>query len=179
MIVNCFEPAWQHRGKTVYKWGKDSTGLIEYQFNNQGFRSNFDYTIAPDYAFFGNSSVFGIGVPVDKNLTSFFTNSHNYGLSGNYMNYHSVENLRRFCKSFAFTTSKIIFFWIDRPEPIENMIHEVNLLIPNVLHISSGTKLAGAINLMPHRDNDVSGTHPGIQTHKMWAKTIKLLLNRA
>jgi len=179
MIINCFEPAWQHRGQTVRQWGKDSTGLIAYQFNDQGFRSPVNYTNPPNYAFFGNSIVFGVGVPVDQILVSFFTNGHNYGLSGNYMNHHSVENLRRFLKVYGPTTSKIIFFWIDRAEPIESMIKEVNSLTPDVLHISSGPRRPGCINLMPNCDLDVSGTHPGIRTHAMWAETIELLLSRA
>ena len=181
MIINCFEPAWQCRGKTVYKWGKDSTGLIEYQFNNQGFRSSLDYTTAPDYAFFGNSSVFGIGAPVDKNLTSFFINSHNYGLAGSYMNWHSVENLKRFVASpFCTDHTKIIFVWSERPgkEFIPDLIGQVNLIRPKVLHISMGDKYSGAVNLMPSVDHDISGTHPGPKSHQIWAKTIQLLLQK-
>jgi hypothetical protein len=39
-----------------------------------------------------------------------------------------------------------------------------------------GNKYSNAINLMPGIDLDVSGTHPGIKSHFIWAKTIKLLL---
>lgn len=179
MIQNCWDPAWQHRGQTVRQWGKDSTGLVEYQFNNQGFRSATDYTSSPQYAFFGNSSVFGVGVPVSETLVSHFDSAHNYGLSGSYMNHHSVTNLKQFVSSPLYSNeTKIIFFWIDREEPIEQMIQDVDQLVPGVLHISSGQKRRGAINLMPHKDADVSGTHPGPATHTMWAKTIQLLLNR-
>ena len=179
MIQNCFEPAWQHRGQTVKQWGKDLTGLIEYRFNNSGFRSNFEYLTPPSYAFFGNSIVFGVGIPVSQTLVSQFENSHNYGLSGNYMNHHSVTNLREFVSSRLFDTHvKIVFFWINREEPIEHMIEVVNQIVPGVLHISSGTKRPGAINLMPATDSDVSNTHPGPQTHLRWARTIKLLLDR-
>lgn len=179
MIQNCFDLAWQHRGQTVRSWGKDSTGLIEYKINDQGFRSPHNYDTIPNYAFFGNSIVFGIGVEQPKILVSHFENSQNYGLSGGYMNHHSVTNFEQFVTSKLYSDhTKIIFFWIGRPEPIEDMIVHVNKVVPGVLHISSGQKQQGAINLMPNIDNDVSGTHPGPRTHSMWAKTIKLLLNR-
>jgi hypothetical protein len=178
MIQNCFEPAWQHRNQTVRQWGQDKTGLIEYQLNSQGFRSPVDYTQPPDYAFFGNSIVFGIGLPQHQILSAQFSNSQNYGLSGKYMNHHSVTNLKQFVNSALYSNNtKIVFFWIDRDEPIEDMIQQVNQ-IATVLHISSGTRRTGAINLMPHKDSDVSGTHPGPLTHVMWAKTIQQLINR-
>jgi hypothetical protein len=133
----------------------------------------------PDYAFFGNSIVFGIGIEQPHILTSHFENNQNYGLSGGYMNHHSVTNLEQFVASKLYSDrTKIVFFWIDRLEPIEDMIVWINKIVPGVLHISSGQPCKGAINLMPHIDNDVSGTHPGPKTHSMWAKTIKLLLNR-
>lgn len=176
LVNNCYLPAWEHRGKTVNQWGKDNTGLIEYRFNNQGFRHHSDYNWTPKIAIFGNSIVFGVGIPKDQILCSILPDCQNYGLSGNYMNWHSVENLKQFVKIH---NSRIVFFWIGRNEPIEDMIQEVNAVAPNVLHISSGEKQKGAINLMPAKDADVSGTHPGPKTHAMWARTIELLLNRA
>ena len=97
------------------------------------------------------------------------------------MNHHSVTNLQQFVNSdlYQFGT-RIVFFWIERPE-IENipeLIKQVDDIVPNCLHISSGQKYAGAINLMPAVDQDVSGTHPGPKTHRIWARTIRLLLNR-
>lgn len=159
------------------KWGKDQTGLISYTFNQQGFRDHTDYNQEPEIAFFGNSIVFGVGVPIEQTLCKQFCNSQNYGLSGNYMNHHSVTNLEQFIKRGC--KSRIVFFWIDRNESIEQMIKHTNSLAPNILHISSGSKYTGAINLMPAQDQDVSGTHPGVRTHQIWAKTIKSLLNRA
>lgn len=180
MIQNCYDYAWQRRGQTVRQWGKDTTGLVEYKINDQGFRSPYNYDAVPDYAFFGNSIIFGVGIEQTQTLVSKFENSHNYGLSGNYMNHHSVTNLQQFVASELYNgQTKIVFFWIDRTEPINDMINQINDLIPGVLHVSSGKPRRGAINLMPQIDSDVSGTHPGPKTHLMWAKTIKLLLNRA
>ena len=179
MIENCYSIARDHAGQTVRRWGKDQTGLIEYQFNSQGFRSPTDYSQAPDLAFFGNSIVFGIGVPLPETLVAQFERSQNYGLAGNYMNHHSVTNLQNFVNSKLYQPhTRIVFFWIDRDEPIDDMIQQVNALAPRVLHISSGQRRPGAVNLMPHRDQDVSGTHPGPLTHRMWARTVKLLLER-
>jgi hypothetical protein len=57
-----------------------------------------------------------------------------------------------------------------------SIVFGIGIEQPHIL--TSGQKRQGAINLMPHVDDDVSGTHPGPKTHNMWAKTIKLLLNR-
>lgn len=179
-LNNCYEPAWQHRGQTVTQWGKDHTGLIEYRFNWQGYRHATDYNWPAEWAFFGNSIVFGVGVPESQIMVSQFERSQNYGLSGHYMNHHSVTNLENFLHSECCTDqTRIVFFWIDRPqENIEHMIQRVKSMAPKCLHISSGQKRVGAVNLMPHRDWDVSGTHPGPLTHKMWARTIQLLYAR-
>mgnify|MGYP003658098618 CR=1 FL=1 len=177
---NCYELAFNARNTIQPKWGKDQTGIIEYQFNSQGFRGSCSYSWVPTHAFFGNSAVFGVGVNYDKIFASQFTNAHNYGLSGNYMNWHSIENLKKYMASpFHTLSTKIVFVWIDRPE-VENipvLIDQVNTLRSNVLHITMGDKYPTAINLMPSIDYDVSGTHPGPKSHRMWAKTIKLLLN--
>lgn len=179
MIENCFCPAWQSRGKTVTKWGKDQTGLIEYQINQQGFRSPTDYLQKPNWAFFGNSIVFGVGVPWSQTLVSHFESAHNYGLAGDYMNHHSVTNLQRFLDSALYSpTTKIVFFWSDRNEPIDHMINQITQWVPGALHVSAGQKRPGAINLLPQIDTDVSGTHPGPKSHTIWAKTLKAFFNK-
>jgi hypothetical protein len=176
-VDNCYQPAWQNRNQTVRTWGKDQTGLVEYQFNSQGYRNSANYDWPAQWAFFGNSIVFGVGVPEKQILTSYFEQSQNYGLSGSYMNHHSVTNLANFVKSACCApNTRIVFFWVDREqEDIASLISQVKTIAPHCLNISSGQQRAGAINLMPHRDWDVSGTHPGPLTHQMWAKTIKLL----
>lgn len=178
---NCYQPAYQARGTTVNAWGKDSTGLIKYTFNNQGFRSDVDYNWVPEYAFFGNSSVFGVGVNNDQSLCSNFNRAQNYGISGRYLNQHSVTNLENFIKSSYYRPDvKIVFFWIGRPsEDIESMIEYVNTLHKGIINIMSGKKRKGGINLMPHIDQDISQTHPGPKTYQIWAKTIKLLFTHA
>jgi hypothetical protein len=176
-VDNCCEPLWQHRGQTVKTWGLDNTGLIDYRLNSQGFRHRSTYDWPAEWAFFGNSIVFGIGVDEPEIMTSYFANSQNYGLAGQYMNFHGVANLKNFLKSSCCTPStRIVFFWIDREiEDVDSLIQQVKILAPNCLNISSGQRRPNAINLMPHRDRDVSGTHPGPKSHKMWARTIQLL----
>lgn len=179
---NCFEPLYQLRGTTVDKCGKDQTGKILYQINDNGFRDSVNYTQAPDYAFFGTSTVLGVGIAQENLLVSKFKNAHNYGLAGDYMNSHSMTNLKNFLNSSLYSTkTKIVFFWIERPgkENLDELITEVNLLGQNILHISQGDKHAGMINLMPSVDYDVSKTQPGIKSHAIWARTIKLILENA
>jgi len=178
-VTNCYDPAYQVRGQTVTAWGKDQTGKISYKFNEQGFRSDSEYDWSPDIAFFGNSIVFGVGIPKEQILANLFPHSQNYGLAGTYLNRHSVENLQRFVEQgFCQPFTKIVFFWIERPgiENIPELVDQVNQLHQGVLHVSSGEKYAGCINLVPSIDADVSGTHPGPNTHKIWARTIELLL---
>jgi hypothetical protein len=177
MIDNCYKTAWECRGQTLRQWGKDATGIVEYQLNLQGFRHLCSYTWTTQWAFFGNSAVFGVGVDNAHIMTSYFKGSQNYGLSGSYMNHHSVTNLLNFVNTPCYNkNTNVVFFWIDREhEDIAKLISQVSSIVPGCLHISSGQKRQGAINLMPHIDLDVSGTHPGPRTHAMWAKTIKLL----
>ena len=180
-VNNCYLPAWQQRGQTVTRWGKDQTGLISYQINAQGFRHQRNYDWAPRTAIFGNSIVFGVGVDYDSILCNLLPDTQNYGLSGtDYFNHHSVTNLAQFVATPLYQPStQIVFFWIDRDEGIDGQIQLVNQLCPGTLHISSGQPRAGAVNLMPQVDQDVSGTHPGPRTHQVWARTIQLLLDRA
>ena len=180
MVPNNNKALYAIRGTTVNRWGKDQTGTISYNINSHGFRSSVDYNWAPRYAFFGSSTVFGIGVNDQDLLVNQFDNAHNYGLAGKYLNCESLENLRAFTTSPFYQITQIVFFWIDRPgiEQIDQLIPIANSLCNNILHISQGVKYAGAINLMPHIDLDVSGTQPGVKTHRLWAKTIKLCLNK-
>jgi hypothetical protein len=124
----------------------------------------------------------GVGVAQENLLVSKFENAHNYGLAGGYMNHHSITNLKSFLNSSLYSTkTKIVFFWIERPgeENLDELLAEVNLLGQDILHISQGDKHTGMINLMPSVDYDVSKTQPGIKSHAIWARTIKLLLEHA
>jgi hypothetical protein len=181
MINNCFEPLYNQKNKILTKWGKDQTGQIKYKINEQGFRSNFNYDFTPDYAFFGASVVFGIGVEFENIFASQFQNSQNYGLAGSYMNEHSVKNFELFINSNLYKpNTKIVFCWVERDtEYIPDLYNHVQKYNhKNILHISLGQKYKGLCNLISNVDNDISKTHPGPKTHKIWAKCIKLLLNK-
>jgi hypothetical protein len=172
---------FDHRNKILATFGKDTTGEVIYQINGQGFRNYDDYIQVPDYAFFGGSSLFGIGVQEQLRLTSYFNNAYNYGLAGCYNNEDSVINLENFLRSDLYLEkTKIIFFWVERSnENIDDLLFAVNRLAPGILHISLGNKHSGMINLIPALDSDVSATHPGHKTHFKWAKIIKVLISHA
>lgn len=182
LVQNSNSFLYEQRGKIITQWGKDQTGLVSYRINQQGFRGKQDYNWTPEFAFFGSSTIFGIGIAEEDTLVSHFSNAHNYGLAGEYLNACSVKNLKNFLNSSVYNSSvKIIFFWIDRPgrENLNDLLAVVQNLNSNILHISQGAKYSGMINLMPHVDTDVSGTQPGIKTHRIWASTIKQLFNHA
>jgi len=131
---------------------------------------------------FGNSSIFGVGVNEDQILSSQFNNSQNFGLAGEYLNKDSVTNLENFLSSPLYNRKvKIAFFWVEREgqEDIGKLITYVNSLDKNIINVSqTKKKYSGAVHLMPSIDSDVSRTHPGPKTHKVWAKTLDLLFNR-
>ena len=181
-IDNCNAPLYNIRGQTVKTWGLDNTGLITYSINAQGFRNKNNYSDCPTYAFFGNSSIFGIGVNEDQILSSQFNNSQNFGLAGEYLNKDSVTNLENFLSSPLYNKEvKIAFFWVEREgqEDISKLITYVDSLDKNIINVSqTKKKYPGAVHLMPSIDSDVSRTHPGPKTHKVWPKTLDLLFNR-
>jgi hypothetical protein len=172
---------YDQRNCLIYKWGKDQTGKIEYHINSQGFRSRFDYNFVPQYAFFGSSSLFGIGVQELKILVSYFDKSHNYGLAGKYLNIDSVYNLESFIQSKIYDPNTVVvFFYINRDREGIEFIPDIyskviDLGHKNIIHISQGEKYPCILNLMPAIDFDISKTHPGPKTHALWAKTIKLI----
>jgi len=180
MFYNSCQPMYEQRGKTLYKWGKDQTGEILYNFNKFGFRGPENANI-PEIAFFGSAVIFGVGVREEQTLVSHFESAHNYGLAGNYGNRESVANLKSFVSSTLYTSAvKLIFFWIDRldTESIPELHKDLNSLNLDILHISQGNKYNGMINLMPAIDQAPCGGQPGIQTHRLWANTIKKLLSQ-
>jgi hypothetical protein len=102
-VINPVLGMYEHRGQTVNQFGLDKTGTIQYQFNQQGFRSDLDFDFVPDWAFFGCSFVAGIGVPIKKTFASKFSNSQNYGVFGIYHNHDIREIIQRFQNSKIFS----------------------------------------------------------------------------
>ena len=58
-ILNHVPGMIKNQGQIIESFGKDCTGQINYQFNQQGFRGILDFDFMPEYAFFGCSLVFG------------------------------------------------------------------------------------------------------------------------
>ena len=90
---------YARKGQCVRTFGLDTTGRIEYRFNLQGFRSNFDFDYIPQYAVFGCSLVFGIGVDVDSTVCNHLPNAFNFGLAGTYNNVDIYQTIVNFTKS--------------------------------------------------------------------------------
>jgi hypothetical protein len=165
---------------TVYQFGNDNTGLVEYTFNSQGFRSSQDYVIVPNYAFFGCSLVFGIGVPIDQVFTSYFTHSHNYGIAGNYNNNDIFQSIQDFINSELYSCdTKLIIVWTDRnTEWIDNYYQQLKSY--NVIHFFCGKVLSyqNCYAMIPQLDTDISGTHMGAKTHRTFWKVLSNLCNQ-
>jgi hypothetical protein len=157
----------QHIGQTLDKFGKDRTGLVKYQFNQQGFRSPVDFNFVPEYVFFGNSLVFGIGVAYEYTFPGMFNFSHNYGLAGNYNNDDIFKIIENYLNSDVYSSkTKKAVVWTNRNEENVNS-YSKQLSEQGFVQLFCG-------DLMPYKncfravaniDFDVSGTHMGIKTH--------------
>ena len=167
------------QGKCTNRFGLDSTGVIQYQFNRQGFRATKDFDFIPDYAFFGCSLVFGIGVPENVTFPYLFKNSQNYGLAGLYDNADVMLVLQNFLKSDLYRDYvKIVVVWHKRQDQLLSQYYQL-LKDFNIIHFFCGPVLPykRCYRFPLNQDFDASGTHPGIKTHKFLCKALNSLFH--
>jgi len=180
-IKNTISGVWEQRGKTLCRYGKDQTGKITYRFNNQGFRANRDFDFIPSYAFFGCSLVFGIGVEQNQTFPFLFNNSHNYGLAGDYDNHDIMMVLEKFLSSGMFSLkTKIAVVWHSRDsECLEQFYNQLRDY--NIEHFYCGTPLKYLrCHAFPRQlDQDVSGTHPGPKSHKVFGQMLCAIFDQS
>ena len=171
---------WNKRGQTVNSFGLDSTNLVDYTFNQQGFRSNVDYISTPQTALFGCSLVFGIGVEHSQITSSLLQNCYNYGLAGNYNNNDIAKTVENFIGSNLYSSQiKMAIVWTDRNEDILESAY-YNLKQFNIAHFFCGKELSykNCYKFIPTIDKDVSKTHMGPHTHKMFYRTLCTIFNQ-
>jgi hypothetical protein len=170
----------QHIGQTIDQFGKDNTGIIKYQFNQQGFRSPMDFNFVPEYVFFGNSLVFGIGVAYEYTFPGMFNLSHNYGLAGSYNNDDTFIIIENYLNSDAYSSkTKKAVVWTNRNE--ENIdVYSKRLSQEGFVQLFCGKKMPykNCFSAIPNIDFDVSGTHIGIKTHLATYKALCSLFNK-
>ena len=177
-VINHVAGMIELAGKTVNKFGKDSTGTIKYTFNNQGFRSDRDYVDVPDYAFFGCSLVFGIGVDNNQLFANMFNNSHNYGLAGTYTNHDIFQVIEKFNQTYNNNVKKVVC-WTDRDShllsnysPALADLNFYQFFCGDVLHYQNCFKM------LPDVDRDVSQSHMGVNSHKQMYKVLCALFKQ-
>jgi len=166
----------QHAGNSVKAFGKDQTNSVTYCFNQQGFRGpNFDFQ--PDYAFFGCSLVFGIGIEQQETFAYQFENSQNYGLAGNYTNDDTMTIIEKFLHSDLYKPRvKMAVVWksqnIDDLNDFYNKIQD-----QEIFHFFCGNPLKqkNCHAMPPNLDLDVSNTHPGVASHRYLWKILQSL----
>lgn len=159
----------QCKNQTVSKFGLDQTGLIEYHFNEQGFRNRRDYTFQPQQVFFGCSHVFGIGVPEDQVFSSYFPESHNYGLAGTYDDHDTDQLIERFVASDWYHTDlPCVVVWKKHSGLAKKWIRD------NFWHFFCADPLTldRCYPMIPDQDRDVSATHAGPITHRFIGKIL-------
>ena len=179
-LINHVPGMLQYQGSVSNQFGKDSTGKINYKFNQQGFRSDIDFDFVPDYAFFGCSLVFGIGVAADNVFSSYFDNSQNYGIAGVYNNDDVYIIIDKFLKSDLYAQhTRIAVVWTNRnDENLDSYYHTLKNY--DIKHFFCGEKLPyNNCYAMPRNlDNDVSSTHMGSKTHQFFYKLLWSLFNQ-
>jgi hypothetical protein len=169
-----------YRGKTISQFGRDTTGTIQYQFNQQGFRSDRNFDFVPDWAFFGCSFVAGIGVPIEQTFAAKFNNSQNYGVCGTYSNYVIREIIQNFIDSDLFSPqTKMAVFWTDRnSELLDKYYHELSHLNIKFFFCGDPLPYRHCYKVIKNLDLDVSGTHMGPNTHKFLYRLLCQLYNQ-
>jgi hypothetical protein len=170
----------KQQGTCIDRFGLDNTGIVQYQFNQQGFRASKDFNFAPDHAFFGCSLVFGIGVPENLTFPSLFENSQNYGLAGSYNNADIMIVLENFLQSDLYQDSvKIAVFWHSRQDEMLPEYYQ-QLKDHDMIHFFCGPVLPykRCYRFPSNQDFDASGTHPGIKSHKFICKALNSLFQQ-
>jgi len=179
-VINHVQEMYDLRNTIVSKFGKDQTGQITYQFNNQGWRNNVEYDFTPEYAFFGNSSVLGIGVDNNQIFASKFQNSYNCGLAVNYTNQDIVTSIVNFSNSVWFNKKiKMAVIWTDRnSEDIVQCYNQVKDL--NLKNFFCGAPVddKNCWAMIPQIDKDISGTHMGPATHQLFFRILCSVFSR-
>ena len=165
------------QGQTVDCFGKDRSGQVTYQFNQQGFRGISDFDFVLDYAFFGCSLAFGIGVAEEQTFAYLFDSSQNYALAGTYDNHDIMMTIEQFLASDVYSpATRIAVFWHSRDAKCLEEFY-LKLQDHNIIHLYCGTPLPyqNCYAVPPNLDYDVSGTHYGPQSHKLlWKMLCKL-----
>ena len=178
-VINHLDHMISAAGQTLNTFGLDKTGLIKYTLNKQGFRSPCDFDSPPEYAFFGCSLVFGIGVGYQDTFASMFPKSHNYGVAENYTNLDAYDVIKKFQEVYDNTNIKKVVCWTHRGE---NLITD---LVPELAEQNFIQFFCGRV--LPYKncyampadiDADVSQTHPGPKSHLHMYKTLCALFNR-
>lgn len=162
-------------GQTVKQFGQDRTGLISYTFNRQGFRSSYDFDFKPRYVFFGVSLVFGVGVPEEETFAYLCTDSHNYGLAGKYDNADTMQLMTRFMQSPLYNQQvRIVVVWHLRDTNRLAHFYSSTRHHDRMLHFFCGDPLPQprCLACPGDVDRDVSGTHAGPKTHRLFFETI-------
>jgi hypothetical protein len=170
----------EKKGTCTNHFGKDNTGTVHYQFNQQGFRASKDFDFVPDYAFFGCSLVFGIGVSENLTFPYLFKNSQNYGLAGSYDNSNVMTVLENFLQSSLYRDPvKIAVVWHKRQDEMLSEYYQ-RLKDFDIIHFFCGPALPykRCYRTPTNQDFDVSNTHPGIQSHRFIWKTLDSLFRQ-
>jgi hypothetical protein len=176
MFNNCNKKMFFLANSSMDKYGLDQTGKIIYKFDSYGFREGNNYNIDPSIVFFGCSYLTGTGVNINQRFSSYFNNSWNFGLFGEYKEEELLVNYELFKKNYKdYNTRKIVFCWKSKNSfQLKKLITSVDNN-KNIYHtVPSNIKLKNykLLRNLENVDYDISGTHYGPLTHQKFSKLL-------
>lgn len=176
MINNCNKKMYSFSNCSLDRYGFDQTGKIIYKFDAYGFREGNDYDKKPSIVFFGCSYLTGIGVKPNERFSSYFNNSWNFGLFGEYKEEESLINYQSFKEKYKqYKECKVVFCWkANNIDKLKKLITSIDNN-KNIYHTAPcmlKLKSYKLMRILENLDYDVSGTHYGPKTHKKFSKLL-------
>jgi hypothetical protein len=187
-MINIIQEQRNFSNRVVDRYGQDQSGTVTYRFNAQGFRSEADFNYPPDLVFFGGSTPFGVGVPIEQTFPHVVAKEKNLKIWN--CSYACVKyNNQDFFDTISLVHQEvknipIVVQWVsDKYDPlctvpVYTFIEQTKKLYPDSVHmlidslVEKDKILSGYFDLVspPFIDKSASTTQAGPKTHQLLSK---------
>jgi hypothetical protein len=187
-MMQALTEQFSQANKTLYNYGYDNSGVIEYKFNNLGFRSHTEFDYLPNFILFGGSTNFGIGVEFDLCYWSIIAEQKQYKFWN--CSYAGFKYTNKMIYDTILSTPgelndvPMIVQWVGhnydstdilKPQDYAQLVKQkfpkvINLLIDGDEEKTETITVNFELVNPPWLDTDRDGTHPGAKTHYSMAK---------
>jgi len=183
-MIEAVNKQLEYRNTTLTSYGYDTSNNIEYRFNAQGFRNDYDFDADPQIIFAGGSLSFGIGVAESDRYSSILSSDlglHKWDISyaGEY--YENATIYQTLLQLTKCNQVPLIIQWVSQNRNTKNKtadyIKNIDALFPNAVHIMyDGTAVDEGEFLITNPvwlDSVADNSHPGAKTHWGLAKFLR------